>query len=167
MHSTRSSTPDVRRPLSNELSSYSMVSLDRAEEHAYQRMRRDFPAVFADGSLDILLKDPQIGKIVRVCHNYGQIRTVEPVLHMCDFFFDIRDCVMEEGESLHENDRVIFSLVIRDKRLCAVNVKHIAKRTISSPDFSRLIMQHSHDIKFDLPPLDLCIVCNIKQSTSL
>ena len=60
---------------------------------------------------------------------------------------------MDEEEAIRENYRVIFSLAIRDKRLYAVDVKHIAKRTISSPDFSRLIMRQSQEA--DIPPLDL------------
>ena len=152
-HSPRSSTPDVRGTKEESFSSSSAVSFEQAGHIAYERMKRELPEHYFDRLLDVLPKDRQIGKVVRVFDHYGQIRTVEPVLRIYDFFFHFRDCIMDEEEAIRENDRVIFSLAIRDKRLYAVDVKHIAKRTISSPDFSRLIMRQSQEA--DIPPLDL------------
>ena len=152
-HSPRSSTPDDWGTSGESFSSFTTVTYDQAGHISYERMKRKFPEHYFDSQLDELPKDRQIGKVIRVFDNYGQIQTVEPVLRIYDFFFHFRDCTMDEGESIHENDRVIFSLAIRDKRLYAVDVKHIAKRTISSPDFSRLIMRQSQIA--DIPPLDL------------
>lgn len=152
-HSPRSSTPDVRGTNEDSVSSFSTVSFEQAGHIAYERMKREFPEHYFDSLLDVLPKDRQIGKVVRLFDHYGQIQTVEPVFRIYDFFFHFRDCIMDEGEAIHENDRVIFSLAIRDKRLYAVDVEHIAKRTISSPDFSRLIMRQSEIA--DIPPLDL------------
>ena len=131
---------------------YSKTHLDKEEQKAYDQIMHGMSV-----DIDMLPKDPQHGKVIWYDGDYGCIRTTEPVLHLHEFYFHSYDCQREDGEepTLHVGDRVFFNLSVCDKRLCAVNVLRMARRTVSSPNFSRLVTKQSLDIS----PLELSLVC--------
>ena len=158
-------TPDLTRRMTMETSrgyssrhsrfsrvNYSKTRLDKEEQRAYDQIMQGMSV-----DIDMLPKDPQHGKVVWFDGDYGCIRTLAPVLHLHEFYFHSYDCLREDGEepTIRVGDRVFFNLSVCEKRLCAVNVLRMARRTVSSPDFSRLIPKHSIDIS----PLELFHVC--------
>lgn len=157
---TRSSTPDFNGRLKEQTlsvtlspfspsSPFSLSPVNEEEQKAYSHVMRELSREEQD--VDMILKDPQIGRIVWMNQNYGRIRTTDPVLKLKYFCFETRDSLMDEEEyPLREGDRVMFTIQISENRLFAVNVRRVAKRTISSPDFSRLVMRQSNS----LLPLD-------------
>lgn len=95
-------------------------------------------------NFDLIPKDPQIGKIEWINQSYGRIKTIDPVLKLNLFYFENRYCVVDDDEPpLKEGDRVMFTIMISENKLFATNVRRVAKRTISSPDFSRLVMRQN------------------------
>lgn len=157
---TRSSTPDFNGRLKEQTlsvtlspfspsSPFSLSPVNEEEQKAYSHVMRELSREEQD--VDMIPKDPQIGRIVWMNQNYGRIRTTDPVLKLKYFCFETRDSLMDEEEyPLREGDRVMFTIQISENRLFAVNVRRVAKRTISSPDFSRLVMRQSNS----LLPLD-------------
>lgn len=157
---TRSSTPDFNGRLKDQTlnvtlspfspsSPFSLSPVNEEEQKAYSHVMRELSREEQD--VDMIPKDPQIGRIVWMNQNYGRIRTTDPVLKLTFFCFETRDSLMDEEEyPLCEGDRVMFTIQISENRLYAVNVRRVAKRTISSPDFSRLVMRQSNS----LLPLD-------------
>ena len=153
---TRSSTPDFEKRL-RKCSQDSTISptkefesLSRIEEKAYSEMIRDLMFESHSIHFDLILKDPQIGKIVQMNDHFGRIQTIDCVLSMRDFYFEPEDCMVEEEESpLEIGDRVMFIITVKERRIFATNVRRVAKRTISSPDLSRLVMRQTAFEPFD------------------
>lgn len=154
---TRSSTPDCKR-IPQEQSSpmetpkfvsspqpFESQSLENKERSAYSKLIQSISRKNHELNLDLIPKDPQLGKVTLVNYGYGKIQTIDPVFNLNDFYFDKKDCLLDEDESpLVEGDRVMFTIMINENKIFAVNVRRVAKRTISSPDFSRLVMRQSN-----------------------
>lgn len=154
---TRSSTPDCKRipqEQSSPLETSKFVSspqpfdtnpIEKEERSAYSRLVQSMSNKNHELNLDLIPKDPQLGKVTWVNYGYGKIQTLDPVFNLNDFYFDKKDCLLDEDESpLVEGDRVMFTIMISDNKIFAVNIRRVAKRTISSPDFSRLVMRQSN-----------------------
>ena len=154
---TRSSTPDCKRipqEQSSPLETSKFVSspqpfdtnpIEKEERSAYSRLVQSMSNKNHELNLDLIPKDPQLGKVTWVNYGYGKIQTLDPVFNLNDFYFDKKDCLLDEDESpLVEEDRVMFTIMISDNKIFAVNIRRVAKRTISSPDFSRLVMRQSN-----------------------
>lgn len=94
-------------------------------------------------SIDELPKDIQTGSVHYLVKKTGRIRPVRPLNDYKYVFFHIKDCELEEGETLNLGDSVMYELSIHDNKLCAIHVKKIPK--ISSPEFSRRVMKHSKE----------------------
>ena len=150
---TRSSTPDYKERFreSFEDEAYSSDSNPIIQEQkAYYQMLKEMSQKGQTINLDLIPKDPQIGKIVFINEQYGKIQTLDPVLSMNVFCFEKKDCISDEDDSAFVvGDRVIFTLTISDKKLYAANIRRVAKRTISSPDFSRLVMRQADLLSID------------------
>lgn len=154
---TRSSTPDCKR-IPQEQSSpmetpkfvsspqpFDSKSLENKERSAYSKLIQSISRKNHELNLDLIPKDPQLGKVTLVNYGYGKIQTIDPVFNLNDFYFDKKDCLLDEDESpLVEGDRVMFTIMINENKIFAVNIRRVAKRTISSPDFSRLVMRQSN-----------------------
>lgn len=147
---TRSCTPDYKGrlrkqseemfPFSPSLSVSSPLCIE--EQKAYYFMLKEFSYDNQVINLDLIPKDPQIGKIIWMNDDYGKIQTIDPVLRMNVFCFEKKDCVADDDDfSLSMGDRVMFTIMVSEKKLYATNVRLVAKRTISSPDLSRLVMR--------------------------
>ena len=154
---TRSSTPDCKRipqEQSSPLETSKFVSspqpfdtnpIEKEERSAYSRLVQSMSNKNHELNLDLIPKDPQLGKVTWVNYGYGKIQTLDPVFNLNDFYFDKKDCLLDEDESpLVEGDRVMFTIMINENKIFAVNIRRVAKRTISSPDFSRLVMRQSN-----------------------
>ena len=85
-----------------------------------------------------------------MCTGSG-IHVLQPINGIRDIFFHLRDCELEEGDSIQLGDSVMFELSLYEGRLCAVKVKKMATKAIPSPDFSRRVMKHSQE---QLPAVD-------------
>lgn len=131
---------------------YSKSRLDKEEQRAYDQIMHGMSV-----DVDMLPKDPQHGKVLWYNGEYGCIQTLEPILRLYEFYFRSQDCRREDGEepTIHVGDRVFFNLSVCEKRVCAINVVRMARRTVSSPDFSRLVTKQS----IDITPLELFHVC--------
>ena len=133
-----------------------MTRIDKEEHKAYnvlmENLTEDMENIVA-----LLPKDPQHGKVIWFNGECGRIETVDPVLDMYEFCFQIRDCSLEDGEGvkLRVGDRVIFNLSISEQKLFAVNVCRLAKRTLSSPDLCRLVLRQSKAGMEEIPPFEL------------
>ena len=137
------------------------VHLEQEEHLAYSRLMMGLSvsgniSPFLEDS-QLLPKNSQLGKVAWLSQGCGCIHTLDPVFQMDEFFFHLHDCAMEDGvpATLSVGDRVMFTIVIRDDRVCAVGVRRIARRTESSPDFSRLIMRQSKEACLQVEPLVL------------
>lgn len=164
----RSATPDYKRRLAMESlrkntskqshfsQLTSMARLDKEEQKAYIEIMDNWTHDMED-PVEMLPKDPQHGKVVWFNGEGGRIETVEPIMNMYEFCFRSRDCTLEDGEPvrLRVGDRVIFNLSILEQKLCATNVVRLAKRTISSPDLSRLILRQSELAVTEISPFEL------------
>ncbi len=159
----RYSTPDhsrVQQDLmqdgTSSSSPYSASYIDRKEQYGYALVMKEMESTLSNGGIEILPKDIHMGRVVWMKDGCGLIRTVDPVLKMSEFFFHL--CTRSLGESddsLCVGDRVMFSLALSDKRLRAVEVRHVAGRTISSPDFSRLVMRRSKQAEVGVDSFEL------------
>ena len=164
----RSVTPDYTRrltmenvqPRNNRHSHFSLLSsmtrIDKEEHKAYNVVMNNL-ADDMENLIATLPKDPQHGKVIWFNGECGKIETMEPVLDMYEFCFQIRDCTLENGEGvrLRVGDRVIFNLSISEQKLFAVNVARLAKRTLSSPDLSRLVLRQSKAVMEEVPSFEL------------
>ena len=164
----RSVTPDYTRRLAaenvhrrNQRHSHfsllsSMTRIDKEEQKAYNELM-DNLSEDMENIVAMLPKDPQHGKVIWFNGECGKIETVDPVLDMYEFCFQIRDCALENGEGvkLRVGDRVIFNLSISEQKLFAVNVARLAKRTLSSPDLCRLVFRQSKTEMEEIPPFAL------------
>ena len=131
------------------MSTNQFESLSKIEEKAYSELIRDLARDSHPINFDLILKDPQIGKIVQMNDHFGKIQTIDCILSMRDFYFEPEDCLVEEDESpLDIGDRVMFIITVKERRIFATSVRRVAKRTISSPDLSRLVMRQT---AFELP----------------
>ena len=156
----RSSTPtpsclhDVFSPGEEETyyelpSPCSMSHLEEEEHRGYTIVMREMAHSANAALVNMLPKDPQLGKIMWIKRGYGMIRTVDPFLSMHEFFFHPSELSGKQGDGLSVGDRVLFSLSVSGEKLLATGVKRAFGRTISSPDFSRLVMRRSHPIEVD------------------
>ena len=159
----RYSTPDhcrVQRDCVQDGASsstpYSLSYIDKKEQYGYALVMKEMESMVNNGGIEVLPKDLHMGKIVWMKDGCGLIRTVDPVLKMNEFFFHSCNWSLKEGDdSLCVGDRVIFSLSLSDKRLRAVEVRHVVGRTISSPDFSRLVIRRSKQAEMDVDSFEL------------
>lgn len=127
----------------------SMSYLEEEERKGYTLVMREMAHAANAAFVNMLPKDPQLGKIVWMKRGYGMIRTVDPFLSMHEFFFHPGDHSGKQEEALSVGDRVLFSLSVSGEKLLATGVKRAFGRTISSPDFSRLVMRKSHPLEVD------------------
>lgn len=102
-------------------------------------------------------KDIQVGRVQYLKKTNGRIQMQQPVNGVKYVFFHLRDCELNEGETIQLGDTVMFELDIFENRLCAVKVKKTVK--IPSPDFSRRSMKHSKEVESQIADFQLYSVC--------
>ena len=94
---TRSSTPDCKRipqEQSSPLETSKFVSspqpfdtnpIEKEERSAYSRLVQSMSNKNHELNLDLIPKDPQLGKVTWVNYGYGKIQTLDPVFNLNDF----------------------------------------------------------------------------------
>ena len=125
--------------------------LNAEEEREYEQSMRECTPDFCHLPIESLPKDVQMGRVHWLRKNNGRIHVLQPINGIRDIFFHLRDCELEEGDSIQLGDSVMFELSLYEGRLCAVKVKKMATKAIPSPDFSRRVMKHSLE---QLPAVD-------------
>ncbi|KAK8800941.1 hypothetical protein WA588_001769 [Blastocystis sp. NMH] len=143
----RSSTPDV--------SSAQSPILNKEENKGFVEVTR----VLSKEELEVLPTDAQHGRVVWLKGDYGCIQAIESLLPVHEILFRRSDCHQENGEMpvVHTGDRVLFRVQLKDNRLYAVDVQRMGKRTLSSPDFSRLVLRRSSPV--EISSLQLSLLC--------
>lgn len=143
----RSSTPDV--------SSAQSSPLNEEENKGYMEVTH----ALSKEALEVLPTDAQHGRVVWLKGDYGCIQVRESLLPVREILFRRCDCHQENGEMpvVHTGDRVLFRVQLKDSRLYAVDVQRMGKRTLSSPDFSRLVLRQSSPV--EISPLQLSPLC--------
>ena len=119
--------------------------LDPEEERMYIQSMREKTPDYCPMAVEELPKDIQTGRVQYLRKNNGRIHVVQPINGIKDIFFHLRDCELDEGDSIQLGDSVMFELSLFENRICAVKVKKTTK--IPSPDFSRRVMKHSKEME--------------------
>lgn len=143
----RSSTPDV--------SSAQPSILNKQENKGFMEVTH----ALSKEELEVLPTDAQHGRVIWLKGDYGCIQVIESLLPVREILFRRCDCHQENGEMpvVHTGDRVLFRVQLKDSRLYAVDVQRMGKRTLSSPDFSRLVLRQSSPV--EISPLQLSRLC--------